>query len=260
MFLKNKYLYLVFSDFVNIFDSLKLKFFNISFYYPVMDQIMNDFHIKVNNDMYLSHGSYCSLKIPWIDVFILLDHNDHQLQLIAKDNYFFPKEIFQESQKVNIQIINKDISIPNIKKYVSFYYGDFNKFNNYIIKSSHNKDKKILFSINLTNIFYKTIVHDIFHHVNLYIDHIYHSININTYLESPFENMKRGELLTCSSIPDSNISLGTIFDKNFYDVHISNHIVPDLIDEKPSMILYPFHLIYSFSKDKIKSFFNIFIL
>ena len=167
-YFKNKQLYLVYSKFVEDFDTFDLKFFNISFYFSCMDQILNDFNIELHNDMYFAHGSYCSIKIPWIDVFFILDDNN---------------------TTININIIDKKISIPDIKKYVSFYYGNYNKFNNYIIKASHCKDKKILFSINLNNTFYKTMVTDIFNYTNHYIDEIYHSINIESYLKIPLANM-----------------------------------------------------------------------
>lgn len=190
------------TEFCNTMTFSDVKYFNFSFYSTIIDKIEKDFNIRILDDMLDYVPPDVFKKVPWIDVFFLLPNtqgtSDSTSQSVSSyilnksktESINFEKRIFDNkgflfrSKTTKINIINKNISIQKTKPFLASYYKDEDKLKSYKIKSKHqyNKERSVVFNLDLTNPTNNHILHYLFISINKFISDIYKSININNYL------------------------------------------------------------------------------
>jgi len=190
------------TEFCNTMTFSDVKYFNFSFYSTIIDKIEKDFNIRILDDMLDYVPPDVFKKVPWIDVFFLLPNtqgtSDSTSQSVSSyilnksktESINFEKRIFDNkgflfrSKTTKINIINKNISIQKTKPFLASYYKDEDKLKSYKIKSKHqyNKERNVVFNLDLTNPTNNHILHYLFISINKFISDIYKSININNYL------------------------------------------------------------------------------
>jgi hypothetical protein len=185
---------MTYKEFKHNFDFNDFKYFNISYYSTIIDKILHDYNVTTTHDMYNFYRKNNCIKVPWIDVFLLFEENDHLLfeaQIRDDKLVTFDKETFENKswfniihKKVKLDIIDKSIRIQKTDEYMNEYYGNKNRLNKYIIKSKHksNTPKTILYQLDTRNEINNEIITNLFNYINGYICTIYRNINISRYL------------------------------------------------------------------------------
>lgn len=207
---KDKTNKMTYSEFKNTFDFNNFKYFNVSYCSPEIEKIMNDLNISATYDMYNIFKKNSCIKVPWIDIFLLFEEcsgpeEDNKMLVYEGNSKFifeanserlvkFRRDVFDNkailgcmAEKKKLNIINRWIRIQNADKYVNEYYGDGAKLNRFIIKSRHVASKgtntrKIIFDLNVTDKINNDIIKDLFNYINMSIEQIYKSVDINKYL------------------------------------------------------------------------------
>lgn len=186
---KNK---MTFDNFVNKFDFNDFKYFNISYYSPIIEKIMNEMNISTTYDMYHIFKNNNCVKVPWVDIFLIFE-NDNKLSFKAssKKTVTFTNDIFANksifncmTKKKYLKILKKWIRIQKEDKFIEIYYGDKTKLNKYVIKNKHksNNTRKIILELDTTNSINDNIVRNLFNYINVAIEELYKTINIDNYL------------------------------------------------------------------------------
>lgn len=177
---KNNYM-MTFTDLKQTIDPNDIKYFNIAFYIPFLEQIIHDNNINLLPAMFLSINDNHYVKIPWIDIFYIIEKEDGTLFFDAnpfKKN--MNRDIFSNKYLTKqIDCVNKHINMPEIDLYLKYYYESTEKKDYYIIKSLHTgktKDKEILFRIKMENDFERNILYKLFNFLNYNIKNKYNEI------------------------------------------------------------------------------------
>jgi hypothetical protein len=164
-------------DFKYNFDINKLKFFNISFKLPILEEFVENKNIRMQKNMFLDIDGNYYTKIPWIDIFFIFDEGNGKLYFDAHET---PKYIayatFFSGSSITEYVTGRKFRIPNMEKYIIEYYDNPNKLKYYLIKSLHNTSKilkSVLFKIDLSNIVEKEILYDVVHYINYNIKNLY---------------------------------------------------------------------------------------
>ena len=175
------------SYFENVLDFNKIAFLNFSYPIPFVMQYIKDNNITLSDDMKIVNDGDNFVKVPWVDIFFLFEENNN-LYLEVRE-FICDKHIFDPHNATNkcIQIVNKNINLPNIKDFVNIYYGNNDKLNNYTIKSSHCDNiiqRKILYNISIHNKFQYNILLNYIKYINKYIEQIY--LSNKNYLKNNY--------------------------------------------------------------------------
>ena len=179
-------------DFIVNFDILDIKFFNISIYQSQLERMTNELNINITNDMYSTYQNDNYIKLPWIDIFFMLDDKTiehkmiknkvtHKLFFPANENFKPTYDIFKGDKK-NIKIINHKINNVKFKDFNMEYYNNIDRVNNIIIKSRHSNSNNRQVIAKVDNQIEQQIILFIINSINQEIKTIYKSFNLENYL------------------------------------------------------------------------------
>ena len=177
---KSSYI-MTFSQLKQNIDPNEIKYFNIAFYIPFLEQIIHDNNINLLPSMFLSINDNHYIKIPWIDIFYIIEKDNGTLFFDAnplKKN-MNPNIFFNNNVTKKIGCVDKNINMPDIDLYLKYYYESTEKKDYYIIKSLHTgkaKDKEILFKLKMETIFERNILYELFNFINYNIKNKYYEI------------------------------------------------------------------------------------
>lgn len=138
--------YMLYSHFKNIFDFNNLKFFNISFTLPFIEQYMQENNVKMQQNMLLSVNGNNYPKIPWIDIFFAFEENNKLVHNTWDKIINFSKDTFNQTYYKNDFVTDKYFKIPNVTKYSFEHYNNHNLLSHYIVKSKKDAHLKIPYS------------------------------------------------------------------------------------------------------------------
>ncbi len=177
-----------FSDFVVKYNFDDFKYFNVSYYSPIIEKIIYDHNIDLTTDMYSLFKRYQTIKVPWVDVFLLFkgENKDLLYEMDNKNVISFPRNVFYKkilwdeySDKLNLSIINKTMDIQIKDKYVQQFYGNTKRLDSYSILDNIGKP---IFTIDTTKPLNNTMISLLFDFVNKNITDKYNAIDIQSYL------------------------------------------------------------------------------
>lgn len=166
-----------FNDFKNNFDFNKMLFFNFAFNDAYVKNYISANNVNVSRNMLLNHNHNNLIKLPWVDVFFMIDNTQPNLKFYAGKDIELSRDVFfANSDSVLECINNKTFRIPSIKKYINEYYNIPDKMSYYTIKSCHGtRNRNIIFKIDIRDDLNKLILFEI----NSYFKNILKSLYLN---------------------------------------------------------------------------------
>jgi len=181
---------MTFTYFCTSFDITQMKFFNISYYLPVFEQIISDKNIKITQDTSTTYNNNYLPKVPWIDIFIITE-DDGKLKFDANKHAKLTHKTFKSGKSTKLKVINKKINLQKTKNFLNEYYNDEHRLKKYIIRSRHSKNQRVkLFELHMENSLENTIINNLFKYVNCEVAKIYDTIDLTKYLSnSTYDNV-----------------------------------------------------------------------
>ncbi|MCJ7637751.1 MAG: hypothetical protein MUO21_09710, partial [Nitrososphaeraceae archaeon] len=179
---------MTFSEFQNKFDFCDFKYFNVSYYSPVVEKIIHEHNVTLTNDMYSMFKRYQTIKVPWIDVFllfkgpnkILVYEFDKNNIVIFPRSAFYKKFLWEEyADKVMLNVLQETVNVQSKEKYVIQYYGGIDRLNNFY---TYDNNGNAAFRLDTTDSFHDGLIYLLFDFMNEKITEKYNSIDIKRYL------------------------------------------------------------------------------